>query len=181
MTILEVNQLKYYVKDRLLIDIEHIQIEHDDRIGLVGLNGSGKTTLLELLAGKRVPSKGFIMSQANKELLPQLKNTNTTQSGGEVTQDYINRSIAKKTDLLLADEPTTNLDTEHIEKLEKQFSRWLGALVIVSHDRAFLDSVCTTVWELADGKVKEYKGNYASYITQKELEITSQKKCLRTV
>ncbi|AXI07843.1 ABC transporter [Oceanobacillus zhaokaii] len=174
MTLLEINNLKYYVKDRLLFDIEHIQIENHDRIGLVGRNGSGKTTLLEILAGTREISEGTIDSQATKELLPQLKNTNTTKSGGEVTQEYINHSIARKTDILLADEPTTNLDTEHIEKLEKQLARWQGALIIVSHDRTFLDSLCTSIWELDNEMITEFKGNYSDYIAQKKLAIKSQ-------
>ncbi|RDW19043.1 ABC transporter [Oceanobacillus arenosus] len=174
MTLLEINNLKYYVKDRLLFNIEHIQIENRDRIGLVGRNGSGKTTLLEMLAGKRAISEGTIHTQATKELLPQLKNTNTTQSGGEVTQEYINRSIARKTNILLADEPTTNLDTEHIEKLEKQLTRWQGALIIVSHDRAFLDSICNTIWELDNETVTAFKGNYSDYIAQKEVARKSQ-------
>ncbi|GAB3046702.1 Vga family ABC-F type ribosomal protection protein [Virgibacillus ainsalahensis] len=174
MILLEANNLKMYIKDRLLVDAEKLRIQAKDRIGLVGANGSGKTTLLEVLAGKSLPSEGIIDSQATRELLPQLKNTNTTKSGGEVTQDYINRALAKKADILLADEPTTNLDTKHMEKLEKQLTSWQGAIVIVSHDRAFLDSICKVIWELDDGTIKEYKGNYSEYVTQKELEIRQQ-------
>ena len=87
-----------------------------------------------------------------------------------MTQTYINRALSKKPDILLADEPTTNLDTEHIKRLESQLLRWQGALVIVSHDRAFLDSLCTKIWEIHEGDVKEYKGNYSDYASQKELE-----------
>ncbi|WP_100012348.1 Vga family ABC-F type ribosomal protection protein [Lentibacillus sediminis] len=174
MILLEANQLKIYVKDRLLIDAEQLRIQAGDRIGLGGRNGSGKTTLLEVLAGVREPSEGIVSSTATCELLPQLKETNTTKSGGEVTQDYINQSLAKKTDILLADEPTTNLDTSHIEKLEKQLQRWQGALVIVSHDRAFLDALCTTIWEIDEGKITAYKGNYTDYTKQKEQEIRQQ-------
>ncbi|MCM3112743.1 Vga family ABC-F type ribosomal protection protein [Lederbergia lenta] len=170
MILLEANHLKLYVKDRLLIDTEHLCIQSRDRIGLVGSNGSGKTTLLELLASKKQPSTGTVVSYVDCELLPQLKHTNTTKSGGEVTQDYINRAISKKPEILLADEPTTNLDTLHIEKLEKQLLRLQGAIVIVSHDRAFLDSLCTTIWEINDGKVTEYKGNYSAYVAQKDAE-----------
>ncbi|MCJ7840106.1 Vga family ABC-F type ribosomal protection protein [Lederbergia sp. NSJ-179] len=174
MMLLEAIDLQYYVKDRLLIEAEHLQIQEKDRIGLVGKNGSGKTTLLELLAQAKQPESGRVHSHAKCELLPQLKNTNTTQSGGEVTQEYINQVLAKRPELLLADEPTTNLDTDHIEKLEKQLQRWQGALVLVSHDRAFLDSLCTTIWELEEGQIKEYKGNYSNYVEQKELERRQQ-------
>lgn len=174
MLVLEAKNLKLYVRDRLLFDVEHLQIQHQDRIGLVGKNGSGKTTLLELLSQVRPSDSGSIISYANTELLPQLKNTNTTKSGGEVTQDYINRALAKKPEILMADEPTTNLDIEHIEKLEKQLQRWQGAFVLVSHDREFLDSLCTTIWELEDGKITIYKGNYSEYVEQKDLERQQQ-------
>lgn len=174
MTLLEANQLQMYVKDRLLIDIKHLDIQYGDRIGLVGRNGSGKTTLLELLVGKRTADEGSIVSNTTCELLPQLKNTNTMRSGGEVTQDYINQFLAKEAEILLADEPTTNLDTAHIEKLEKQLQRWQGAFVVVSHDRAFLDSLCTKIWELDDGTLQVYKGNYSDYAAHKDLEHRQQ-------
>ena len=68
------------------------------------------------------------------------------------------------------DEPTTHLDTNHIEWLEKKLSRWPGAFVVVSHDRAFLDAICTTIWEIDAGKVNIYAGNYTDYANQKEWE-----------
>src|SRR5690625_1396781 len=175
MTLLETTHLKYEVEGRLLIDIEHLQIDNNDRIGLVGRNGSGKTTLLELLTGIKVPHEGAtIITKASTELLPQFKNTQTTKSGGEVTQTYINHSLAKKSDLLFADEPTTNLDTTHIEKLERQLERRHGAVIIVSHDRAFLDNLCSTIWGLDEGKINVYKGNYTDYVSQKDLEQRQQ-------
>ncbi|MBS4194135.1 Vga family ABC-F type ribosomal protection protein [Lederbergia citri] len=174
MMLLEVNDLKLYIKDRLLIAIDHLMIQNRDCIGLVGRNGSGKTTLLELFAKKQFPDEGNVNSYGEYVLLPQLKHTNTTKSGGEVTQEYINRALAKRPEILLADEPTTNLDTFHIEKLENQLKRFQGAIVIVSHDRAFLDSLCTKIWEIDDGKINEYKGNYSDYISLKELERKQQ-------
>src|SRR5690625_2267463 len=174
MILLEANHLKVYIKDRLLFNVESLKIQRKDRIGLVGKNGSGKTTLLEVLAGKLQPEEGNVTAHGTLELLPQLKNTRTTKSGGEITQEYLNRSIAKKTDILFADEPTTNLDMEHIEKLDNQFSKWQGAIVIVSHDREFLDSQCSLIWELEEGKLTEYKGNYSDYASQKNLEIRQQ-------
>ena len=170
MILLEVNSLKVMIQDRMLLDVEKLQVGKEDRIGLVGRNGSGKSTLLEVISGKRVPEEGSVSQHGSVELLPQLKRTDTYKSGGEVTQEYINAAIARKSDLLLADEPTTHLDTKHIEWLEKKLKRWQGALVLVSHDRVFLDAICTKIWEIDEGKIKEYKGNYSAYAEQKELE-----------
>ncbi|MGD6941145.1 Vga family ABC-F type ribosomal protection protein [Cytobacillus gottheilii] len=170
MKLLEANHLKVFIKDRLIIDVEHLQLHSKDRIGIVGKNGSGKTTLLEVLAEKRKPDSGDIHLFTSPVLLPQIKKTDTTKSGGEVTQEYIKEAMLQNPELLLADEPTTNLDTSHVEWLEKLLCHWQGAFIIVSHDRAFLDALCTTIWEVSDGKVKEYKGNYSDYVQQKELE-----------
>lgn len=170
MKLLEANHIKHFVNDRLLIDVEQLQIHKSDRIGLVGKNGSGKTTLLNILAKAQAPDSGTVATHAICELLPQLKQMDTTtRSGGEVTQDYITKSLAKNPAILFADEPTTNLDTNHIEWLEKKLKNWQGAFVIVSHDRAFLDALCTTIWEIDEAHIKEYKGNYSDYMEQKEL------------
>ncbi|WP_027409375.1 Vga family ABC-F type ribosomal protection protein [Anoxybacteroides tepidamans] len=174
MILLEALNIKHYVKDRLLFDVDRLVIHKNDRIGLVGHNGSGKTTLLNILARKISPEKGSVICHAQCELLPQLKRTDTTKSGGEVTQEYINDAIVKAPEILLADEPTTHLDRDHIEWLEKKLSQWKGAFIIVSHDRAFLDALCTTIWEIHEGKIKEYKGNYSDYAEQKELERRKQ-------
>ncbi|KIL51952.1 Vga family ABC-F type ribosomal protection protein [Jeotgalibacillus soli] len=169
MMILEVNKIEKIVKERKLFEVEQLRIHSRDRIGLVGRNGSGKTTLLNLLAGKIKAEKGTVETSANRYLLPQLKEINTVKSGGEVTQQYINQALASKADILFADEPTTNLDMEHVEKLEVQLTKYQGAIVIVSHDRSFLDQLCTKMWEIEDGKLTEYKGNYTRYLEQKQL------------
>jgi pleuromutilin/lincosamide/streptogramin A transport system ATP-binding/permease protein len=174
MILLEALNIKHYVKDRLLLDVDRLVIQKNDRIGLVGRNGSGKTTLLNILAGNISPENGTVICHTQCKLLPQLKRTDTTKSGGEVTQAYIHDAIVQAPEILLADEPTTNLDREHIEWLEKKLAQWKGALVIVSHDRAFLDALCTTIWEINEGTIKEYKGNYSDYAEQKELERRQQ-------
>lgn len=170
MIIVEASYLKHYVQDRLLLDINKLKVHQKDRIGLVGQNGSGKTTLLKILANKTLPKEGEINQHANIELLPQLKQLNITKSGGEITQEYIQQAVNSNAALLLADEPTTNLDTQHIEWVEKKLREWQGALIVVSHDRTLLDALCSTVWEIKEGQLTEYKGNYSDYAEQKEVE-----------
>ncbi|GAA0411666.1 Vga family ABC-F type ribosomal protection protein [Paenibacillus motobuensis] len=170
MFLMEAQHIKYYVQDRLLLDIDQLQVYKDARIGLVGRNGCGKTTLLQILANKIVPEEGHVVSHVQCELLPQFKRTDTTKSGGEVTQEYIQQALVRDPMLLFADEPTTNLDTQHIEWIEKKLREWQGAFIVVSHDRAFLDALCTTIWEIHEGKLREYIGNYSDYLKQKELE-----------
>lgn len=176
MVIKELKDIIVEIEGRELFSIDHLQIRKGERIGLIGRNGSGKTTLLKLVAGKRKIFEGDISGTSSCTLLPQLKRIDNVKSGGEVTQDYINRALAEKAEMLLADEPTTNLDTERIEKLEKAFERYPGSIVLVSHDRTFLDQICETIWELENGKINVYKGNYSNYMEQKERQIKEHEK-----
>src|SRR5699024_8623493 len=107
----------------------------------------------------------------HSELLPQLKRVDMTKSGGELTQEYIQQTLNNQPVLLLADEPTTNLDISHVEWLERKLKGWQGAFIIVSHDRSFLDTLCTTIWEMKEGNLTAYKGNYSDYTKQKEIEL----------
>lgn len=155
------------VKDRTLFEMEQATIYPKERIGLVGRNGSGKTTLLQIIAGKVEPASGTVIKNVEVSLLPQLKPPREEKSGGEVSQAVIHEALTKEAGVLLADEPTTHLDTKHVENLEKQLQEWKGAMLIVSHDRAFLDTLCTQIWEIEDGEVRFYTGNYSEYEQQK--------------
>lgn len=170
MTVMELNQLKKSIGSRELLHIAHLQVQDGQRIGLVGKNGEGKTTLLRVLNGEEMPDEGTVSVQGTSALLPQLKRTDTVKSGGEITAEYITEAIEAQPKLLLADEPTTNLDTSHVEWVEKELKRFNGALIVVSHDRQLLDAVCDTIWELESGNITVYTGNYSQYIEQKQRE-----------
>ena len=85
-------------------------------------------------------------------------------SGGERRRVALARLLADDHDLLLLDEPTNHLDLEVIDWLARHLAGRAEALVVVTHDRWFLDAVCTTTWELADGTVVAYDGGYAAYV-----------------
>lgn len=170
MIILEAYNINFSIQDRTFFQIEQLTMEANDRIGLVGANGSGKTTLLQMLLEQKAEPDGTINAFVPIGYVPQLKTTDSSLSGGEITEKYIQEVLVQKPGLLLLDEPTTNLDTAHIEKLENQLKRFTGACIIVSHDRAFLDATCTTIWEIANETLQTYKGNYTDYYEQKQLQ-----------
>ncbi len=89
-------------------------------------------------------------------------------SGGQKTRVLLGRLLLEKPDLLILDEPTNHLDTAAIEWLERTLRFWEGTLLIVSHDRYFLDKVVSHVWELRPQSLNSYKGNYSSYLEQRE-------------
>ena len=73
-----------------------------------------------------------------------------------------------KPNILLMDEPTNHMDMESIEALNLALEAYEGTLMFVSHDRQFVSSVATRIWEIKDGKVIDFRGNYAEYLASKE-------------
>ena len=88
-------------------------------------------------------------------------------SGGERTRVEIARLLLEDPDLLIMDEPTNHLDIEAIEWLERWLRDWPGTVIVVSHDRFFLDRVANTVWDLTSVGLENYRGNYSAYVQQK--------------
>src|SRR3712207_3258940 len=84
-------------------------------------------------------------------------------SGGERRRVALAAQLIRPLDLLVLDEPTNHLDVEGVAWLAEYVKHRVGALVVVTHDRWFLDEVCTTTWEVADGRVHSYEGGYAAY------------------
>ncbi|MBB4823035.1 ATPase subunit of ABC transporter with duplicated ATPase domains [Sporosarcina luteola] len=89
-------------------------------------------------------------------------------SGGEQTKVMLGKLLLSQPDLLLVDEPTNHLDLFAVEWLEQYLSEYNGTVVIVSHDRAFLDSVVSKIADLEDGELRLYHGHYSSFVQQKE-------------
>ena len=97
-------------------------------------------------------------------------------SGGEQTKIALIRLLLEKPDILLLDEPTNHLDIATIQWLEQYLKRYEHAVVLVSHDRFFLDQVAETVVEVSDGKLTRYAGNYSQYREEKQKRIERQRK-----
>lgn len=89
-------------------------------------------------------------------------------SGGQKTRALLARLLLEQPDLLIVDEPTNHLDVAAIEWLENSLKNWSGTLLIVSHDRYFLDKVVNTIWELSRHGLETYRGNYTAYLRQRE-------------
>jgi ATP-binding cassette subfamily F protein 3 len=89
-------------------------------------------------------------------------------SGGQKTRALLARLLLEEPDLLILDEPTNHLDIQAVEWLERWLKSYKGALLVVSHDRYFMDNVVSHVWELMFGRMEEYRGSYSAYVQQRE-------------
>lgn len=251
---------KVFNGETLLTDI-CLQIEDNDRIGLIGANGCGKSTLLKLLLGQLLPdhmmegdgqiiraaktSVGYLAQSAAldsertvreemrtvfselldakarmRELEHQLGDGDAALtaeydrlqawflsndgydidvkirtvlfgmgfreeeldrvisgfSGGEKTRLALCKLLLESPNLLILDEPTNHLDFETIAWLEDYLRGSRSALLIVSHDRYFLDKLCTSICEIERGRLTRYRGNYSAYTVLKEQAVERQEK-----
>ncbi|MBX3066222.1 MAG: ABC-F family ATP-binding cassette domain-containing protein [Anaerolineae bacterium] len=89
-------------------------------------------------------------------------------SGGQKTRAFLARLLLQNPDLLVLDEPTNHLDINAVEWLESFLASYPGAVLVVSHDRYFMDNVVNGIWELDWGRVETYRGNYSHYVRQRE-------------
>ena len=151
-------------------------LEDKEKAAIVGINGSGKTTLLRCILGIEEADEGSIAFSKEKKmdyLAQQHADIETenedydTLSGGQKTRKRLEEILQEKPDLLILDEPTNHLDIGSIQWLEKVLKRYDGAVLLVSHDRYFLDKIVTKVIDLERGKVRMYQGNYSAYAEKK--------------
>ena len=255
MIVLQVNQLyKSFVTDEILSGVK-LEVQHRDRVALVGRNGAGKSTLLKIIAGQMSYDSGEIiipkdirlgyleqhagidselslwdemmtvfnhlrekegmirnleMKMADPAIYEDADNYARIMSeydqlqhdfkeaggyqyeadtrsvlhgmqffpedydkpirslsGGQRTRLALAKLLLSKPDLLILDEPTNHLDIETLSWLEGYLKGYDGAILIVSHDRYFLDQVVTFVYEVSRTKVKKYVGNYSAYLDEK--------------
>lgn len=255
MIVLQVNQLyKSYIADEILSGVK-LEVQHRDRVALVGRNGAGKSTLLKIIAGQLSYDSGEIIMPKGiklgyldqhaglesdlsiwdemmtvfeplKQLEQQIRSLElqmaeptiyenaeryqkitaeydqlqhefkerggfqyeadtrsvlhgmqfypdsyeqsiSSLSGGQRTRLALAKLLLTKPKLLILDEPTNHLDIETLNWLENYLKNYDGAILIVSHDRYFLDQVVSIVYEVSRHHVTKFTGNYSSYLDQK--------------
>lgn len=255
MIVLQVNRLTKSFSGVPIIENAQLEVQHRDRVALVGRNGAGKSTLLKIIAGEMSYDEGDIiipkditvgyleqhshidselsiwdemltvfepvrqMEKQMRHLEQQMANLNpqTDQeaydevfkaydaiqidftnnkgyqyesdirsilhgmqfylehyerpvnvlSGGEKTRLALAKMLLQNPKLLILDEPTNHLDIETLSWLEKYLASYEGAILIVSHDRYFLDQITTITYEIARNEVTKYPGNYSFYLDEK--------------
>ncbi|MFD0942719.1 ABC-F family ATP-binding cassette domain-containing protein [Savagea faecisuis] len=255
MIVLQVNRLTKSFSGVPIIENAQLEVQHRDRVALVGRNGAGKSTLLKIIAGEMSYDEGDIiipkditvgyleqhshidselsiwdemltvfepvrqMEKQMRQLEQQMANLNpqTDQeaydevfkaydaiqvdftnnkgyqyesdirsilhgmqfypehyerpvnvlSGGEKTRLALAKMLLQNPKLLILDEPTNHLDIETLSWLEKYLASYEGAILIVSHDRYFLDQITTITYEIARNEVTKYPGNYSFYLDEK--------------
>jgi len=189
LLLVECSNIKKSFGDRSILDIESLKVYSQDRIGIVGINGVGKTTLINILCQRLQSDEGNVKLYGTYSYISQLEGPESTSitnemasrfnvesiwnesmSGGEKTRFKLAHALSQNSMLIFADEPTSNMDIDGIELMEKSFKKYKGALVLISHDRNFLDGLCNKILEIEYGRIKIYNGNYSDYAAQKVKE-----------
>ncbi|MDM5352963.1 ABC-F type ribosomal protection protein [Lysinibacillus sphaericus] len=191
--LLKLQDISYEIKDTFLFEHVTATVKQGEVIGIIGRNGAGKSTLLQLIRGMLVPTTGEIkglqtvktafveqelahfnrMEITTKEadLLSKWKVPNVpfaALSGGEKLKMRLAEGFSQGVQLLMLDEPTNHLDEQSTNLLIKQVQNYRGTVIVVSHDRYFLDSVATKIWSIEDNRLIEHNGNYSNYMAERE-------------
>ena len=112
--------------------------------------------------------RGEAASMLQKLGIPDSSVMPDTLSGGQRKRAALAAALLTPSDLLILDEPTNHLDHEMIEWLQEQLELYKGALLMITHDRYFLDEVTTSIWEIDRANVYSYQGNYEKYLQEKQ-------------
>lgn len=200
--LLKLKDVYVEIMGNTLLEQMKATVKQGDIIGVIGRNGAGKSTVLQLINGKIKPTKGQVeWQQANvtiayveqeKEVFTSKEVTTVeaellskwgvptndfhTLSGGEKLKLRLAKGFAQNPTLLMLDEPTNHLDENSTELLIEQIKSYSGTIIVVSHDRYFLDAVATKIWSIEDRKLIEHKGNYTSYMKFREQKRLTQQR-----
>ena len=167
MQILNIKNIEFEKQGKILFKIEKLSINTGDIIGLIGKNGSGKTTLLKYIDDLLKDENNI-----SSEFLEFGESSLLKKSGGEVVVNKIRSSLLSNVELYLLDEPSTYLDYNNANKIANLIKRTPATFCIASHDRNFLNNVCTKLWIIENNTVREFNGNYHEYKFQEEIENT---------
>ncbi len=172
MSILRLTAVGFDLPDGPLFDEVDLNLERGMRVALIGENGAGKTTLLRIAGGELAPDRGRVDLIGSAGRLPQHlpEDLEEPGSGGELQRRRLQVLLSSTHDLLLLDEPTHHLDGEAMAWLEARLLAADAALLMVSHDRAFLDHVATHVAFLERGKLRLESGDYTTASARRRAE-----------
>jgi len=200
--LLKLKDVYVEIMEHSLLEQMKVTVKQGDVIGVIGRNGAGKSTVLQLINGKIEPTKGQLewqqmnvtmayveqekevftsneVTTVEAELLAKWDvptNDFHTLSGGEKLKIRLAKGFAQNSTLLMLDEPTNHLDEHGTELLIEQIKSYRGTIIVVSHDRYFLDVVATKIWSIEDRQLIEHKGNYTSYMKFREQKRLTQQR-----
>jgi len=163
MNYLSVENLTKSFGDRLLFADLTFGIDQGQKVAIVAKNGSGKTTLLRCLMDLEQIDSGRVVyrNDIRVAFMEQTENMDETQT------IPLAKTLLSDADFMILDEPTNHLDLDMIEWLESYLSTSKSTLLMVTHDRYFLEVVCDTIFELSDETLYQYKGNFSYYLEKK--------------
>lgn len=165
---LDIVNLSFSYRDKEIFDKVNLKLAGSEIVAVIGDNGAGKTTLLRLIAGELEPDDGVIKVWGEVGFLRQTQDDITNKSGGEKTQLRLAEIMRKQPQILLLDEPTNNLDTGSKTRLIKSLRKYHGLVIVVSHDRDFINAVADKVACISEGKIEIITGNYDDYLIREE-------------
>jgi ATPase subunit of ABC transporter with duplicated ATPase domains len=156
----------------VVLDRISLVVPPRSRIGVVGPNGAGKTTLLRVLAGLEEPDSGRVTRRPGDLSVRYLAQQRERPglSGGEAARAALREIFGSDDDVLLLDEPTNDLDFDGLRLLERFVGRTPASIVVVSHDRAFLERVVSRIVEFEGEtrRVREFAGSWSDYERARE-------------